>query len=121
QRKEESRSLLLASMGVDDLAAARKRQLDAQRGEGDLREKRTRLSLLAPEGLPKLRENVASHREAAGELLELKGDPAQIRAAHEAAEARRLAARQAWREAEPLQAGAADVVVAAQTVFAGLD
>jgi DNA repair exonuclease SbcCD ATPase subunit len=121
QRKEESRSLLLASMGVDDLAAARKRQLDAQRGEGDLREKRTRLSLLAPDGLPKLHENVAAHREAAGDLLELKEDPAQLRAAHEAAEARRLAARQAWREAEPLQAGASDAVVAAQTVFAGLD
>lgn len=121
QRSEESRHLLLASMGVDDLAAARRRQLDAQRQEGDLREKRTRLSLLAPDGLPKLRENVAAHREAAGELLELKEDPAQVRAAHEAAEARQLAARQAWREAEPLQAGAADAVVAAQTVFAGLD
>ncbi|MGN6771868.1 MAG: ATP-binding protein, partial [Rhizobiaceae bacterium] len=39
----------------------------------------------------------------------------------EAAEARQLAARQAWREAEPLQVGAADAVVAAQTAFAGLD
>ena len=121
QRSQESRRLLLASMGVEDLAAARKRQFDAQRQEGDLREKRTRLSLLAPDGLPKLRENVAAHRETAGDFLEFKEDPAQIRAAHEVAEARQLAARQAWREAEPLQVGAADAVVAAQTVFAGLD
>jgi hypothetical protein len=121
QRSEESRRLLLASMGVDDLAAARRRRLDAQRQEGDLREKRTRLSLLAPDGLPKLRENVAAYREAAGELLELKEDPAQVRAAHEAAEVRLLAARQARQEAEPLQAGATDAVVAAQTVFARLD
>jgi DNA repair exonuclease SbcCD ATPase subunit len=121
RRLEESRRLLLASMGVDDLAAARNRQLDAQRQEGDLREKRTRLSLLAPDGLPKLRENVAAHRETAGDLLELKEDPVQVRAAHEAAEIRQLTARQAWREAEPLQVGAADAVVAAQTAFAGLD
>ena len=103
QRSVESRRLLLASMGVDDLAAARKRQLAAQRQEGDLREKRTRLSLLAPDGLPKLRENVAAHRETAGDLLELKEEPAQVRAAHEAAEARQLAARQVWREVEPLR------------------
>ena len=121
QRSEESRRLLLASMGVDDLAAARERQLDAQRQEGDLREKRTRLSLLAPDGLSKLRENVAVLREAAGDLLELKEDPAQARAAHEAAEARQLAARQAWRETESLPVAAADALVAAQTVFAGLD
>lgn len=121
QRSQESRRLLLASMCVEDLAAARKRQFDAQRQEGDLREKRTRLSLLAPDGLPKLRENVAAHRETAGDFLEFKEDPAQVRAAHEAAEARQLAARQAWREAEPLQVGAADAVVAVQTVFAGLD
>ena len=121
QRSVESRHLLLASMSVDDLAAARKRQLDAQRQEGDLREKRTRLSLLAPDGVPKLRESVTAHRETAGDLLELKEDPAQVRAAHEAAEARQLAARQVWREVEPLQAGAAAAVVTAQTIFAGLD
>lgn len=121
QQWQERRRTLLASMGVDDLAAARKRQVEAQRKEGDLREKKTRLSLLAPDGLSKLRQDIAGHRAAAGEVLELKQDPVQVRAAHEAAEAKRLAARQAWREAEPLQAGAADAVVAAQTAFAGLD
>src|SRR5690606_30161202 len=70
---------------------------------------------------PKLREEMAVHRAAAGDVHELKEDPVQVRAAHEAAEAKRLAARQAWREAEPLQAGAADAIVAAQTAFAGLD
>jgi len=120
RQSEERRRVLLASMGVDDLAAARKRQVEAQRREGDLREKRTRLSLLTPDGLPKLREEVAAHRAATGDVLELKEDPAQVRAAHEAAEARRLAARQAWRATEPMQAGAADAFVAAQTAFAGL-
>jgi len=108
-------------MGVDDLAAARKRQMEAQRKEGDLREKRTRFSLLAPDGLPKLREDVTAHRPPTGDVLELKEDPAQVRAAHEEAEARRLAAREAWRAVEPMQARAADAVVAAQAAFAALD
>lgn len=121
RQSEERRRVLLASMGVDDLAAARKRQVEVQRKEGDLREKRTHLSLLAPDGLPKLREEVAAHRAATGDVLELKEDPAQVRAANEAAEARRLAARQAWRAVEPMQTGAADAVVAAQAAFAALD
>ncbi len=121
RHSQESRRVLLASMGVADLAAARKRQVEAQRKEGDLREKRTRLSLLAPDGLPKLREDVAAHRTATGGALELKEDPARVRAAYEAAEARRLAAREAWRAVEPMRAGAADAVVAAQTTFAALD
>lgn len=121
RQSEERRHVLLASMGVDDLATARKRQVEVQRKESDLREKRTHLSLLTPDGLPKLREDVAAHRAATGGVLEMKERPALVRAAHEAAEVRRLAARQAWREAEPMQAGAADAVVAAQTAFAGLD
>lgn len=121
RQAEERRRVLLASMGVDDLAAARKRQVEAQRKEGDLREKRTRLSLLAPDGLPKLREDVTAHRVATDDVPKLKEDPVQARAAHEAAEARRLAARQAWRAVEPMKAGAADAVIAAQTAFAELD
>ncbi|PZQ15075.1 MAG: DNA-binding protein [Ancylobacter novellus] len=121
RRSEERRRVLLASMGVVDLAAARRRQVEAQRKEGDLRERTTRLSLLAPDGLPKLREDVTALREATVDVLELKEDPAQVRAAHEAAEARRTAAHQALREAGPKQAVAADAVVAAQAAFAGLD
>jgi DNA repair exonuclease SbcCD ATPase subunit len=121
RQSEERRRALLASMGVHDLAAARKRQVEAQLKEGDLREKRALLSLLAPDGLPKLRENVTAHRAATGDVLELKKDPAQVRAAHEAAEARRLAAREAWRAVEPMRAIAADALIAAQTAFAALD
>lgn len=121
RRSEEQRRVLLASMSVADLAAARRRQAEAQRKEGDLRERMTRLSLLAPDGLPKLREDVAALRAATGDILELKEDPAQVRIAHEAAEARRLAARQALREVAPMQAGAGDAVVAAQAALAGLD
>ena len=108
-------------MAVADLAAARGRLVEVQRKESDLRENRTRLSMLAPDGLAKLREDVAANRTAAGDVLELKEDPAQVRAAYEVAEARRLAARQAWFTVEPAQASAADAVIAAQTTFAGLE
>jgi hypothetical protein len=121
RQSEERRRALVASMGVDDLADARRRQVEARRLEGDLRERRARLLLLAPDGLPKLREDAAAYRAATGEPLELKEDPAQIRAAHEAAQANRVAARQAWREAGPMQAGAADAVVAAETACAALE
>lgn len=121
RQAEERRRALLATMGVEDLSAARRRQAEAQRKEGDLRELKTRLSLLAPDGLSKLKEEVAVRREAAGDVVEMNDDPAQLRAAHEAAEARRLAARQALREAEPIEAVATDAVVAAQTALAGLE
>lgn len=118
---EESRRLLLASMGVADLAAARRRQVEAQQKDGDLREKKTRLSLLAPDGLPKLREEVAALRAAIGEVEEPQQDPAQLHAAHKAAEARQTVARQALREAGPMQTGATDAVIATQAAFAALD
>ncbi len=118
---EERRRVLLGSLGVDDLAAARRRLMAAQSKEGDLRELKARLSLLAPDGLAKLREEAAARRAAAGDHLELKEDPAQVRAAHKAAEAERLAARQALREIEPMQIRAADAFVAVQTALARLD
>lgn len=118
---EERRRTKCASMGVETLAAARLRQVEAQRKEGDLREKRTRLSLLAPNGLPKLRAEIAGYQTAGGGDLEPEGDPAKLRDALEAAGAKRAAARQAWRTVEPLQTSAANAVVAAQIAFSRLD
>lgn len=113
-------SALLGSIGVPDLHAARGRQAEARRMEGDLRELRARLSLLAPDGLPALREEVAGQRGAADQQLELKEDPAQVRAAHAKAETKRLSAREALRASEPAHAAATDRMVAAQTALAGI-
>lgn len=121
RKAEERRRDLLAAMGVADLAALRSRQQDAQMKAADLREKTARLSLLAPDGLATLREEVTGLRAASGEMLELKEDPVQVRAAHAAAMAKRQAARQSLREVLPTQAAALDAVVAAQAGFAELD
>jgi DNA repair exonuclease SbcCD ATPase subunit len=118
---QERRLILLASMGVDGLAAARQRQAEVQRQESGLREKNTHLSLLAPDGLPNLREQVALIRATAGDCVELKEDPEQVRAAYAMAEAKCLAVRQAARAAEPMQARTADAVVTAEVAFARLE
>jgi DNA repair exonuclease SbcCD ATPase subunit len=120
EQAEAKRRRLLASMGVDDLAAARARQVDARQMDVELHELRGRLSLLAPEGLPKLREEVAARGAVGAETLELKADPAQVRSALAEAEEQREKAKQALREAEPLRASVDEAFVAAETALASL-
>ncbi len=117
-KAEGARRALLASMGVADLAGARARQARAQQMEAELREAQARLSLLAPEGLARLREEVAARDAAGAGMLELKGDPDHARTALADAEARRKEARQALKDAEPLRGGADDAFVAAETGLA---
>lgn len=111
---------LLATLGVEDLAAARARQMRAQQIETERREGQARLALLAPEGLARLREEVAAGAGLGAELREPADDPATLRAALAAAEERRALARQALRAAEPLRARADEAFVEAETVLAGL-
>ncbi len=118
---DERRRKLLHTIGVKDLAAARQRFAEWQRRQSELRELQARLSILAPQGLQRLREDVAAKRKAAVALpLEMKFDPAQVRAAHEAAESRRQAAWQALREAEPVRARTAEALIEARTLHATL-
>ncbi|WP_421697824.1 DNA-binding protein [Ancylobacter sp.] len=111
---------LLAALGVEDLAAARARQMRAQQIETERREGQARLALLAPEGLARLREEVAAGAGLGAELPEPEDDPAALRAALAAAEERRALARQALRAAEPLRARADEAFVEAETALAGL-
>ncbi|MFC7397957.1 AAA family ATPase [Chelatococcus sp. GCM10030263] len=120
EQAEEKRRTLLAAMEVADLAAARARQVRAQQMEAELRELRGRLSLLAPEGLAKLREEVEARNATGAEALELKEDPAQVRSSLAEAEERRKNARQALRETEPLREGAGEAFVAAEIALASL-
>lgn len=111
---------LLANLGVDDLAAARARQMRAQQIETERREGQARLAVLAPEGLARLRAEVAAGAGLGAERPEPEDDPAALRAALGAAEERRALARQALRAAEPLRARADDAFVEAETALAGL-
>jgi hypothetical protein len=107
-------------MGVDSLSAARERQENAQQVDADLRELRGRLSFIAPEGLPKLREDVAAGDSISLEVLDQKEDPTLLRTALTEAEERRNKARLALREVEPNQSRADEAFVAAETTLASL-
>lgn len=118
---EEKRRATLAALGVPDLATARQRQEEARQKDGDLRDAKTQLAFLAPDGLVKLQNEIAAQREAVGKAPDVKKDPELARAAHIAAEAKRIAARQAWRQFEMMQSGANKAFVEAETAFVRID
>ncbi|TDH36281.1 DNA-binding protein [Pseudohoeflea suaedae] len=121
ERLVEHRRSLLDKLGVEDLTAARRRQQDHSRKQGELRELNARFSMIAPEGLQALRQDIAARQQAvSADDPEPEQDPAQLRAAFDDAEQRRQNARSALREAEPAQTLAADAVISAQASLAGI-
>lgn len=116
----EKRRALLAALEAADLAAVRARHEQAQQIAAEMQGLRSRLSALAPAGLAKLREEVAAQEPAAAEAVEITGEPEEVRAAHAQSDDNRKAARQALREAEPLQRIADEAFIAAQTDLAAL-
>ncbi|MDR6953119.1 DNA repair exonuclease SbcCD ATPase subunit [Ancylobacter sp. 3268] len=117
---ERSRAELLQTLGVSDIAAARRRQVEAQEKAAEHDRLRQELRHLAPEGLPKLREEVARRAAVLPDALELKADPDATRTALAAAAEQVKAARAAAREVQPLQGRAGDAVVQAETAYATL-
>jgi DNA repair exonuclease SbcCD ATPase subunit len=118
EKSEERRSILLASMGVADLATARSQQERAQHFDAQVREGRMRMALLAPDGLPKLRETVAAHTQAKMAPLEVEADPVETRSALNDATQRRKQAGQDLRDAEPLRTIAEAAFVRSQAELA---
>ncbi|MCK9551658.1 DNA-binding protein [Aquamicrobium sp.] len=116
----EKRRALLAALEAADLAAVRARHEQAQQIAVEMQGLRSRLSALAPAGLAKLREEVAAQEPATVEAVEITGEPEEVRAAHAQSDDNRKAARQALREAEPLQRIADEAFIAAQTDLAAL-
>jgi hypothetical protein len=120
EKAEDMRRNLLARMGVDSLASARLRQVEAQRQAAELDRLRNRIEMLAPRGLPALREDVARRSAASTGVLELKGDPEAARAALAQAGEAVTAARNVLREVQPARTGAEAAFVAAETAIATL-
>lgn len=121
ERAVEGRRKLLASLGVEDLAEARAKHARAQALEAERREFDLRLALLAPDGLPKLREQFAAVAAIEDETLELKADPEQVRAVLATAEQRSVSARQNLRESEAVRAHADETFIAAEKALAAID
>lgn len=120
EQAEATRRTLLASMGVGDLAAARKQQVLAQALESRANESRAQLRVLVPDGLAKLREAVAAHAPAETASPELKADPDGVRIALGEAEQRRKQAGQTLRATEPVRTSAEEAFVRAETDLATL-
>ncbi|MBB3770353.1 hypothetical protein FHS55_000939 [Angulomicrobium tetraedrale] len=117
---ERKRADLLATLGVADLPAARARQAAARAKSTELDGLRLELRHLAPEGLARLREEVARRAALAPELLELKADPEETRLKLAQAGLRVDAARNGVREAQPQQGRANDAFVATEAAVARL-
>ena len=120
QDAETRHETLLASLGVADLAAARAREVQAEKVASEIKAIRRELAILAPEGLPRLRETVAALQPTDDDTQDLTGDPEDVRSTLAAAEARRREAREATRSAEPLRQRAEDDFIAARESFAKL-
>jgi len=121
QLVEENYRTLLASLGVIDFGAARTQLIQAQEIKTSLGELRGQMSQLIPEGLAKLREEIAADELDQAEVLELKEDPTHVRVALVNAEESRKYASQALREAEPTRVNTDDAFVAIETALASLN
>lgn len=117
---EARRRTLLASMGVADLAAARAQQVREQVIEAEASEARAQLAILAPDGLDVLRNAAAMLADVDLTPIELKADPAETRAAIDAAEQRRRHATQTMRATEPARSHADTAFITAETALATL-
>ena len=119
--ERETLRAMLAKLGVDSIAAARRRQETARSHAGERDGLRAQLALLAPDGLPALRTAMARLDDAAAPAaLELKEDPQAARAAHAAAQQLLAETRNAAREVQPLLARQGDALLAAETAAARL-
>ncbi|MBA4789237.1 MAG: DNA-binding protein [Rhizobiales bacterium] len=121
QAAEQRRQGLLASMGVASLSEAQRRQSEAQELVREMDRRKIELRHLAPEGLARLREEIARREAVAPELLEMKGDPEEVREALALADRQVATARNRAREVQPMHRHASDAVTAAETAFATME
>jgi hypothetical protein len=116
----ETRRALLASLGAEDLAAAQTRQAEAQEHAKAVERLRLHLGLLATEGLPALRADLARLEAAAPTAIEIKADPNAVRNALALADKRVETARNAERETGPSLSRVQDAEAEAEAAVARL-
>ena len=86
--KEKEHRSLLATLGVESLAAARLRQDQAQRLQAQIDTEDARLDAYAPKGIEALQQEIALYKEAAQDLPEGDLNRQALVEAHEAAQQR---------------------------------
>lgn len=117
--KQDERRDLLMRLGIEDLAAARRRQAEVQARTESLLEQKGRLKQCAPDGVPVLREAVAAGRRQAQDAPTTPvADAAALRVFLESATERRKAALLTEREADQQRGAALRSWRAAETALA---
>jgi len=120
EASEATRRDLLRSLGVDDLASARRREAEARQKQGELVRARERLADLAPKGVEQLRLEVARLVSLSQAAVEVDGDPDTVRAGLADAGRRIEQSRNRAREALVMRGKADEATVAAQTAHASI-
>jgi len=121
EKAEEKRRGLFESIGVGSLAELGQRQAAANEKASDLKLLRQKLDHLAPDGIAKLREEVARRDVAVSSESEVKGDPEEVRQIHDAARQKVTEQLSKWREAQPQRSTADDVLTRAEADRAGVE
>ena len=117
---EHARGTILASIGVPDLAAAMKRQADAQSTRIEVEGLQQQLNISTPNGITELRGEIARRRETLEGITATDDDPAIVREALVVVRERRAVARQSLQEVQSRRSAAEDDYVAAEANIAGL-
>lgn len=117
---EAQRRTLLEQLGVDDLAAARRREAEARQKQGELDRARERLADLAPKGIDQLRIEVARLEGLSQGAVVLEADPDAVRAELSAAGQAIGQARNRVREALVVRSQVDEATVRAQTDHASI-
>ena len=118
---EAKHRALLASLGVDSLIAARRRQAAARDKAAELDLARQRLGDLAPKGIQHLHGEIARLAALGAGGLEIKTDPGQVRQHLAEAQQRVAMTRNSAREASPLRTQADAAVMAAEKACATIE
>ncbi|HVW54915.1 MAG TPA: AAA family ATPase [Rhizobiaceae bacterium] len=121
EKTEEKRRGLFESTGVSSLAELGRRQASANEKDSDLKLLRQKLDHLAPDGVVKLREEVARRDAAISSEPEVEGDPEAARQVHDAARQKVTERLNRWREAQPQRGNADDMLTRAEADRAGIE
>lgn len=117
---EARRQQVLSRLGIASLAEGHRRRSEAQALSARLEGLRQQLAHLAPEGVQRLREELARHDSIDLEAGDATGDPEAARRTLTEASRALTDARNAARELQPLCSRADEAVVKAETAHATL-
>ncbi|MDR3487489.1 MAG: AAA family ATPase [Bradyrhizobium sp.] len=121
EQAEAKKQALLSAIGVKSLLDARNRQAEAQAKSVERDGLRLQLNHVAPDGIARLHEQIASCRDQQLEVLEIDGDREEVRRDLAAANDTVRAARNRLAEFDPERKHTDEAVIKVETLYATLE